>query len=403
MIRYRAAWIVPIEGPPLADGWVLVDGEQIVAVGRGVARDGVPERDLGARAIMPGVVNAHTHLELSYLHERIPPAEEFTDWIRAVVAARRTEPDPSSPAILQAIDAAIAHAHACGTTAVGDISNTLVTVGPLQRSAIGGVVFSELIRFRAPDPAAFVGDAIAQLAAIEIGGPVRVSLAAHAPYSVAPQVFAEIRRAVDRVGEVYSVHLSESRAESEFVATGQGPWRAFLEEVGAWNPEWTPAGTSPVEYLDAAGFLGPRALVVHGVQMSREDLDIVRRHGATLVSCPRSNVLTGAGVPPVKRFFESGVRIAIGTDSLASTPDLNVFAEMAEMRRLAPEVPARVILTSATRHGAHALGMADTLGTIEPGKSSRLLSVALAGRVADVEEYLVAGIMPDQLQWLETA
>jgi cytosine/adenosine deaminase-related metal-dependent hydrolase len=197
------------------------------------------------------------------------------------------------------------------------------------------------------------------------------------------------------------VHLSESSDEVEFIKTGSGQWRSFLEDVGAWNPDWQPHGGSPVEYLDECGFLSAQVLAVHGAQMSATDLARLAAHGTTLVTCPRSNVRTGAGVPPVAEFYRSGVRVAIGTDSLASTPDLSVFAELAEMRRLAPEVPASQLLDSATRQGARALGFEADYGTIEPGKRARLLAVSVPDAVDDVEEYLVSGIQPEQIRWLE--
>ena len=122
-----------------------------------------------------------------------------------------------------------------------------------------------------------------------------------------------------------------------------------------------------------------------------------------MVSCPRSNRWTGAGTPPVERFYESGVRVAIGTDSLASVEDLNLFTEMAAIRRLGPEVPARTILESATRIGAEGLGFGGEFGTIEPGKRASLLAVHVPDAVEDVEEYLVGGITPGQLTWLDSA
>ena len=197
-----------------------------------------------------------------------------------------------------------------------------------------------------------------------------------------------------------SIHLAESRAETEFIATGGGPWRTLLEDVGSWDPAWTAPRTSPVQYVEHHGLLDARMLVVHGVQMTAADLARVQASGATLVTCPRSNAHTGAGVPPIEGFYASGVRVAVGTDSLASTEDLNVFAELAAMRRLAPTVPASLLLESATRIGAEALGLAGEFGVLAPGARARLLTVQVPADVDDVEEYLVSGISPDQLAWL---
>jgi cytosine/adenosine deaminase-related metal-dependent hydrolase len=405
MIRYHAAWIVSIAEPPIRDGWLAVDHGRVVALGsagRRTLADGAREVHLGDVAILPGLVNAHTHLELSYLRDEVPPASEFVTWIRKVMAARQQRPDPNSPEILDAVDRALAEALACGTAIVGDISNTLVTFAPLTRSPLAAVVFYELIRFNAPDPFGLVEQASRAIDALVTTDRVRVSLAAHAPYSVAPLVLRAIRLEIDRRPFApCSVHLAESVEEVEFIRTARGPWRALLEELGAWDPAWIPPGGSPVQFLDECGFLDARVLAVHGVQMTTMDLDRLVARGATLVTCPRSNGHTGAGAPPIEDFYNYGVNVAIGTDSLASAPDLNVFAELATLRALAPTVSAGALLDSATRQGARALGFDADYGTIEPGKSARLLAVTIPAHTDDVEEYLVSGIEPDQIRWLD--
>jgi cytosine/adenosine deaminase-related metal-dependent hydrolase len=401
LISYHASWVLPVAERPIHDGWVAIDRDRVLAIG-GVADRPLHARDLGRVAILPGLVNAHTHLELSHLHERVPPSSDFVTWIRAVVTLRRRDSEADASQVVDAVQKGIAEAVRCGTALVGDISNTLVPVELLTRSPLAAVVFYELIRFNAPDPAGFVEQARRQMSTLTVNDRVRVSLAAHAPYSVSPLVFQAIRRTVDAgTFGPSSVHLSESTAEVEFIKSGGGQWRSFLEEVGAWDPGWRPPGGSPVQYLDDCGFLSASVLAVHGVQMTAADLARLAAHGATLVTCPRSNMRTGAGVPPIEEFYRSGVRVAIGTDSLASTPDLNLFAELAELRRIAPAVPAAALLDSATRQGARALGFDADYGTIEPGKRARLLAVAIPDAVDDVEEYLVSGIQPDQIRWLD--
>lgn len=398
-MRYRADWVLPIASPPLPGGWVEIAEGRVVAVGA-AASAGREAVDLGETAVLPGLVNAHTHLELSHLDGSIPPAARFVDWIRRVVAERRPADDTAATArVVAGIDAGIAAALATGTAVTGDISNSLLSVPALAASPLAAVVFHELIRFNAPSPEAVVADATARWPAGGAGGDVRLSLAAHAPYSVAPRLFRRIREAAGATP--ISVHLSESPAEVEFIQHGTGDWRRFLEDIGAWDPEWRVPGVSPVAYLDDLGFLGRETLAVHGVQMTGEDLATLKRRAATLVLCPRSNQRTGAGVPPVERIFASGVRVAVGTDSLASTPDLNVFAELAELRRLAPAVPAARLLESATLTGAAALGLGAEFGSIEAGKRARLLAVAIPPSVSDVEEYLVAGIAPGQIRWID--
>jgi aminodeoxyfutalosine deaminase len=409
MIRYHASWILPIVEPPIRDGWIVTDRGRIAAYGaygavarRAASHVEASEVDLGNVAVCPGLVNAHTHLELSYLREEVPPASEFPSWVRAVMAARRKRPSPTAPEILESMDLAITESVAFGTALVGDISNTLVSFAALTRSPLAAVVFYELIGFNVEDANAFVDRARREIEALGPTNRVRTSLAAHAPYSVAPLVFRAIREAVDRDPFApYSVHLSESVEEVDFIRSGGGPWRRLLEDVGAWNFAWTAPGVSPVQFLDDSAFLDSRVLAVHGVQMTPADLSRLASRGATLVTCPRSNGQTGAGAPPIDDFYASGVHVAIGTDSLASTPDLNVFAELATLRALAPSVPAARLLASATIEGARALGFDADYGTIEPGKLARLVAVDVPAGTVDVEEYLVSGVRPDQIRWIE--
>ena len=216
-------------------------------------------------------------------------------------------------------------------------------------------------------------------------------------------MFRAIRQAVDRDPFApCSVHLSESAEEVEFIRTGGGPWRQLLEEVGAWDPAWTAPGVSPVQFLDDSGFLDARVLAVHGVQMTPADLARLAARGATLVTCPRSNGHTGAGAPPIEDFYASGVRVAVGTDSLASAPDLNVFAELATMRALAPSVPASALLDSATIEGARALGFDADYGTIEPGKRARLARRRRSGRCRRCGRIPGVGHpAAEQIRWIE--
>jgi cytosine/adenosine deaminase-related metal-dependent hydrolase len=404
MIRYRADWVVPVSGPPLRDGWIVVEGGRIVGVGErppAVGSRAASEQSLGRVAVLPGLVNAHTHLELSYLRDDIPPAPSFSAWIRQVIGRRREYPDARAPEIMSAVDVALEEAEACGTALIGDISNTLVTAGALSHSRLGGVLFRELIRFSGRDADVLVEEASRELDGLAYAGDLRTGLAAHAPYSVGPEVFRAIRDHLEaRPFEPCSVHLSESAEEVEFLRDGTGPWRRLLEELGAWDDSWTAPALSPVRYLEALGFLHPRLLVVHGVQMTPADLEILAQYDVTLVTCPRSNGHTGAGAPPVTEFFASGVRVAVGTDSLASTPDLNVFAELATLRALAPRVSASELLESATLNGARALGFDREFGSIEPGKRARLIAVDVPDAVDDVEEYLVSGVSPRQVKWI---
>ncbi len=399
-------------GEPIHRGSIAIENGRVAAVHEQAARDAT---DLGRVALMPALVNAHTHLELSYLRGRVPPAPAFIDWIRTIISMRRQYPDAADPRILDAARAAIADARASGTVLFGDVSNTLVTAPLLRDASMAAQVFYELLRFNAADPESMAREARAKAddaaAGSQPGEPpgaakpdIRVSLAPHAPYSVSPGLFAAIRADLDaHPGAVTSVHLGESAEEMEFIKRGSGPWRVLLEELGVWTDAWEAPGTSPVEYLDQLGFLDRRVVAVHGVQFDGDDLDRLRSRDMTLVCCPRSNRHVGVGAPPLEAFYAMDVNVAFGTDSLASAPDLNMFSELAEARRLAPRVPPRSLLASATRQGAMALGFEEDYGTIEPGKRAQLIAVRVPDAVDDVEEYLVGGIEPAAIKWLEPA
>jgi aminodeoxyfutalosine deaminase len=393
MKEYRAAWVVPIDRPPLPGGSVTVDRGLIVTINE---RPTGEADDLGGVALLPALVNAHTHLELSWMRGQLPAGESMPAWAGSLIQLRRSV----SHEPVQPIADAIAEARASGTGLVGDITNTLASYEPLAEATLPAAIFRELLGFNAADSDAVVDAAARQIDARAPNPWLRLSIVPHAPYSVSPALFAAIRRQAR--GRPLSVHLGESDAEIEFLRNGSGAWRMLLESIGAWNPAWRPPGCGPVEYLDRLGFVTDKLIAVHGVQFTDEDLTRLAAAGATLVTCPRSNRWTGAGAPPVERFYASGVRVAIGTDSLASVEDLNLFAEMAEVRRLGA-VPARAILRSATQRGAEALGFASELGTLTPGKRAQMIAVRIPPTVTDVEEYLVSGLEARDVMWLDAA
>ena len=398
MTVYAADWILPIVGEPVSGGWLRLDHGRITDVGSGTRDDA---EDLGHVAILPALVNAHTHLELSYLRGEVPPAESFLVWVQGIMAARRTQPDPDAPEILGAARAALREAHAAGTGLIGDISNTLVTVALLKDAGMPAQVFYELLGFKVDDAIARVRAARTAVTASGADADVRVALAPHAPYSVSTELFSAIRADLDaHPADVSSVHLGESPEEVELIERGTGGWRDLLVALGVWNGQWRVPGSSPVRYLADSGFLDSRVVAVHGVQFSDDDLLLLRSLGTTVVSCPRSNRHVGVGDPPLSRFYDSGAPVAFGTDSLASVADLNMFSELAAARRLAPHVPARVLITSATLTGARALGFGDEFGSIETGKRGALIAIDLPEGVGDVEEYLVSGIEPTRIRWI---
>jgi cytosine/adenosine deaminase-related metal-dependent hydrolase len=405
MPYYRAAWLLPISQPPIRDAWLRTERGRIVAFGHSRPGDltAPDEIDLGNAAVLPGLVNAHTHLELSWMRGRVPATAAFPDWIRAVIDLRRSA-EPAPGELASAIGAAIDEARAFGTAIVGDVTNSLASAAPLVERGMPATVFLELLGFNPGDARRQVADALGLQQKAPRSPVVRHAIAPHAPYSVSPALFRAIREVLARDPfSRCSVHLGESAAETELLKSGTGPWRTLLDDLGVWDPSWVAPKCDPVAYLDQMGFLDSRTLVVHGVQFRARELERLAAKGATLVTCPRGNIRTGAGIPPVAEFFESGVQIAVGTDSLASVPDLNIFAELAELRRLAPDVPARRLLESATINGARALGFEPDYGTIDSGKRDALLAVRLDGPVASIEDHLVSGVQPAAIRWIGEA
>lgn len=386
----RARWVLPIDGAPIAHGWIEHADGRIRRVGGGPPP--APAEDLGDVAILPGLVNAHTHLELSWMAGRVPPAASMDRWIRDLLRLRRAGDPGGEDRVREAMVRAAVAMHASGTVLVGDVSNALLSPPALREAGLGGVVFHELIGFNAPDPAGMVREARARVARLahDASGHLRFAVVAHAPYSVSPALFTEIARHADDVP--LSIHLGESPEEVEFLRAGLGPMRQLLEDLGVWTDAWQAPGVDPVAYLAGLGYLRPGTLVVHGVHLTDEGLARLRAAGGVLVTCPRSNVHVGAGVPRLSRMYASGVPVAIGTDSLASAGSLNLFDELAELRRIAPEVAASALLDSATRQGARALGFERDFGTLAPGKRAALVAVDVPAEARDVEEYLVGGV-----------
>jgi cytosine/adenosine deaminase-related metal-dependent hydrolase len=403
MTLVTAHWVCPIDRPPLERGWVAIAGGRIAAVGGRHDQPPAVEavHDQGQVAILPGLVNAHTHLELSWLRDRVPPSATFVGWIGQLLTARRGRVERADdPGVTRALAEAAQEARAAGTAAVGDVSNSLLSIQPIAEAGLAGLVFHELLGFNDVH-GAVVEQTRGLRDAVRADSRVRLTLAPHAPYSVSPELFRAIHAELDR-GDVAitSIHVGESPEELQMLANGTGPWPGLLRAIGVWRDDWEPPGCGPVQYLDGLGVLDERTLIVHGVHLDDAGLARLAALGCTLVTCPRSNRWVGVGAPPIPRFYGSGVRVAVGTDSLASVADLNLFAELADMRWLAPEVPARRLLESATLNGAVALGLEADLGTITSGKRADLIGVNLPARVPDVEEYLVSGIQPQQVRWI---
>lgn len=390
----RARWVLPIDGPPIENGWIRLTGGVVREIGRG--RPTEAHDDLGDAAILPGLINAHTHLELSWMKGLNPPSASMYEWIRRLMALRREQSPPEEEQAARASEA-LTEARSLGTLAFGDISNTLLSARVFARQDVPAVLFHELLGFaphdyeaRARDGANAVQDAVT--------GQTRAGIAPHAPYSTAPELFQATTREAAARSLPMSVHLGESPEEVEFLMTATGPIAELLRTLGVWRDDWRPPGCDPVTYLDRLGVLKPGLLVVHATQLKPDALTTLAARKCVIVSCPGANRWIGNGPPPIDDFYASGCTVAFGTDSLASADALDMFAELSLARGISTAPHAR-LLESATRGGALALGLDESYGRIAPGARGPLLAVQVPSRATDVEEYLVSGT-PRELQWV---
>ena len=392
--------MLPIGAPPLRDGWVAIEGDRVVAYGADSERGewappAARDIDLGAVAILPGLVNAHTHLELSHLGGRVPGGQSFVSWIRAVMTARRDHPDPTAVAILGGIDDGIAQAIRCGTVAVGDISNTLATCAPLAASGLDGVVFHEIIGFNPQDPIALVDRAREAIGVAMARDRCRASMAAHAPYSVAPAVLRAIAAVVDRDSLICSVHVAESPEEVEFLQTGEGPWRKLRRTGRGILPGWRQASAPSISGRSGVIVSSGDGCSWRANERRRSDRLAAR---GDAWSPAREAMHTGAKRRPSNVSTRRECRWP--SARTAASTDLNGSCGVGgDAGRWLATCPRRSCST-APRVGARALGLDADYGTIAPGKRARLVTVDVPAGTGDVEEYLVSGVHQEQIAWL---
>ena len=384
-----ARWILPVSSPPLAGGAVEIDASgRVLAVHR---EPPAGAHDLGDVALVPGLVNAHTHLEFSELAEPLQPAQPFAAWLRALVAYRRQRGDAQ-----RAIRAGLSQSRTCGTIAVGDID----TRGkPDQYSAADPdqdlaqrpahvVAFRELLGLDPATVALQTGTAAEFLdhpSTMSSQGVVR-GLSPHAPYTVHPRLLDSAISLALNARAPLTMHLAETRAELECLAAGTGDLVEMLTAAGIWQGPLYPGGTRPLDFLRRLAPL-PRVAIAHGNYLAEDELDFLAvRPNFTLVYCPRTHAFFGHRDHPWQKLAERGAVVAIGTDGRCSNPDLSVWGELQFLRRNFPPADAAQLLRMGTLHGAIALGLADRLGTIEPGKSPGLAVIRL-GQVGETDPY----------------
>jgi len=353
---YTARWLFPIDAPPLERGTITIAHDKIVAVEPHGTR--TPDVDLGNVAILPGFVNAHTHLDLTGARGLCPPKSDFTRWLRMVVAFRRTcTPEQAQADIAQGISECLRF----GATLIGDIQSRDAWAAFFNLEC-RAVTFFELIG---------LSDERAKSAAAQYSWLLRsphaptwnilYGLSPHAPYSVGIRMYELAMRQPHLV----ATHLAESREELELFHSLTGPFVDFLQELKVWEPDNLVASPSDVLRMF------PRGLFVHCNYLDPATPFLSTQ---TVVVCPRTHAAFGH---PHHPFPKMNVRVALGTDSLASNPDLDILAEARFLRRHYPEVTPGAIMRMLTLNGAQALGFHAVTGSLRPDKSADLVVVPL--------------------------
>lgn len=378
-----ARLLLPIAAPPLVDGGLLIRDGAICAVNRASAliRDfpAEPHDDLGNAVLLPGLVNTHTHLELSGLHGRLPLGRSFTEWATALLALR--------PELDDAFFAASAHQGAAallqgGVTCVADITSSGSSLAPLKASGLRGIVFQEILGLdpgQAPEQLDTAEAALRSLQRQARGTLLSVGLSPHAPYSLSEPLLLRCADLLRREHLPTTMHLAESPEEVAYIGLGLGPIVSdLLPAVGRRSPSHRVCGESPVAFLDRLGLLSERLLAVHLVHVGGSDLQVLKQRGVAAAVCPRSNHSLNVGTAPLPRYLTSGFRVGLGTDSLASNETLSLWDEMRFAHRLyGGAVTAQQLVTMATLGGAAALGMAESIGSLLPGKRADLIALAV--------------------------
>jgi cytosine/adenosine deaminase-related metal-dependent hydrolase len=377
---YAARWVLPIDAAPLADGEVVIENGMIAAV-RPVVTPANERRDFDEAILMPGLVNAHSHLEYTALRgflEDVP----FFPWIRALTAAKAalTAEDWLWSARLGALECLSG-----GITTLGDNTDAGVTMRVLAESGLRGIVYQELFGIDDREPVAPIlarlrakVDAHRHLASDRVS----VGVSPHALYTIRPALFAAIGDYVAAERLPTSIHVAESASESVLTERGEGP---FAEMYARRGITWEAPRATPTQYAAEMGALGPNTLAVHCVHQTNGDIALLASTGAAVIHCPKSNAKLGAGIAPLAAWLRTpGLRLGLGTDSAVSNNALDLFEEMRfallmqrAVREEVEAVTARDVVRMATLGGAESMGLSDRTGSLTPGKRADLIAVRL--------------------------
>src|SRR5882762_11500441 len=392
MLRIRAGSVHPVTAPPIEDGAVLVDDRGIIAAvgpqGLVPTPPGVRELAFPEASLVPGLVNTHTHLELTHLAGQ-NAEREFAGWIRALRALKdATTPDEFS----RSAERGVRDAWAAGVTCVADTGSTGAPLEALARLGARGIYYQEVF---GPDPTNCDASLSELAAAVRRLGPLatgraRLGVSPHAPYTVSEPLYRAVAEFAQRDALPLAVHLAESREETTLVRDGTG---SFPDALRARGITVTAHHCSPVQYLVQRGVLqrATGCLCIHCVQVDERDIESLRDAGVAVAHCPRSNRAHGHGTAPLAAFRRAGLRVGLGTDSVVSVGDSSLWAEAA-----AAGLDGEDALRMLTLEGARALGLGSEIGSLEVGKAGDLAvfpSTALSRHLPSVAALLtvVAG------------
>ena len=399
---YRAAWVLPMSAAPIANGAVAVQGDRITFVGPASGAPTGTIVDVGDAALMPGLVNVHTHLELTPLRHLLEGLD-FAQWIRTLTMLRRTELSDMAD-VENGARIGIAEGLLRGITTYADTSDLATpVVSALTQMGVRGVVYKEVF---GPDPKQCAGalvmlrDAVRELRGSETAV-VRIGVSPHAPYSVSKELFGAVAMYAMAEQLPMAVHLAESAFEEALVTRGEGPyadhWRSRnIDPAGA-------RARSSVALLHEAGALRAKPLIIHAVRVDADDIALLAESGCAVAHCPVSNARFGHGIAPLRELLDAGIRVGIGTDSVASNNRMDLLDESRIAHLMActrthswSALPAGRALWHATAGGAAALGLWSGLGTLAVGAPADLSAFPLDGLaalpLADVSDALVHGV-----------
>jgi aminodeoxyfutalosine deaminase len=323
--------------------------------------------------LMPGLINLHSHLELPALLNSIR-AETFPGWVLNLISAKKkldlTDYRNAASRNIQAL-------LETGTTTIGEICTHNVSPALLKRSGLRALIYREIISMNPSSKMPLLSSAFSR----SLSDLIRAGISPHAPHTVSELILRNLGDIARRKKLPLCMHVAESKDEIMLLRGIKSEFEKLYGAAG-WDRAWAPFVDSPFAYLQGLGLLSPDFLAVHAVQATAEDIHILKRAGAPVVHCPRSNKETGVGRMPLKKFLDAGVIVGLGTDSLASVPTLNMWDEMRYAYRIHRRdgITAEDIFYLATIGGAKALGLDKEIGTIERGKKADIIAVPLPNK-----------------------